>query len=49
MRSPRRRGTTYGLAGTVWTRDAGRGQRVAGRLGHGTVWIDDHHPYLPTP
>jgi betaine-aldehyde dehydrogenase len=39
--------TTYGLAGAVWTRDGGRGQRVAGRLRHGTVWINDYHPYVP--
>ncbi|MCW2610663.1 MAG: betaine-aldehyde dehydrogenase [Actinomycetota bacterium] len=39
--------TTYGLAGAVWTSDAGRGQRVAGRLRHGTVWINDYHPYVP--
>jgi betaine-aldehyde dehydrogenase len=39
--------TIYGLAGAVWTADAGRAQRVAGRLRHGTVWINDYHPYLP--
>ncbi|MGC5006025.1 aldehyde dehydrogenase family protein [Streptomyces sp. DT203] len=39
--------TEYGLAGAVWTADAGRGRRVAGRLRHGTVWINDFHPYLP--
>ncbi|GAA1889523.1 aldehyde dehydrogenase family protein [Paeniglutamicibacter psychrophenolicus] len=39
--------TDYGLAGAVWTQDAGRAQRVAGRLRHGTVWINDFHPYLP--
>ena len=27
--------------------DASRGQRVANRLRHGTVWINDYHPYLP--
>ncbi|MHA7957534.1 aldehyde dehydrogenase family protein [Streptomyces sp. L500] len=39
--------TEYGLAGAVWTKDAGRARRVAGRLRHGTVWINDYHPYLP--
>ena len=37
----------YGLAGAVWTQDAGKAQRVAGRLRHGTVWINDYHPYVP--
>lgn len=39
--------TEYGLAGAVWTQDAGRAQRVAGRLRAGTVWINDYHPYVP--
>jgi betaine-aldehyde dehydrogenase len=39
--------TEYGLAGAVWTSDAGRARRVAARLRHGTVWINDYHPYLP--
>ncbi len=37
----------YGLAGGVWTQDAGKGQRVARRLRMGTVWINDYHPYVP--
>jgi betaine-aldehyde dehydrogenase len=39
--------TMYGLAGAVWSSDASRVQRVAGALRHGTVWINDYHPYLP--
>jgi betaine-aldehyde dehydrogenase len=39
--------TVYGLAGAVWTQDAGKAQRVAERMEHGTVWINDYHPYVP--
>ncbi|MBB4684769.1 aldehyde dehydrogenase family protein [Amycolatopsis jiangsuensis] len=39
--------THYGLAGGIFTSDAARAQRVANRLRHGTVWINDFHPYLP--
>jgi betaine-aldehyde dehydrogenase len=39
--------TDYGLAGAVWTADRARAHRVAGRLRHGTVWINDFGPYLP--
>ncbi|HEV7875584.1 MAG TPA: aldehyde dehydrogenase family protein [Nocardioides sp.] len=40
-------GTDYGLAGAVWTNDRGRAHRVADALRHGTVWINDFHPYVP--
>ena len=39
--------TEYGLAGAVWSADGGRAKRVARRLRHGTVWINDFGPYLP--
>ncbi|MFD7919134.1 aldehyde dehydrogenase family protein [Streptomyces sp. NPDC059740] len=39
--------TEYGLAGAVWSADTARARRVAARLRHGTVWINDFHPYLP--
>jgi len=39
--------TDYGLAGAVWTEDRTLARRVAGRLRHGTVWINDFGPYLP--
>jgi betaine-aldehyde dehydrogenase len=39
--------TSYGLAGAVWTRDRAKAHRVARRLRHGTVWVNDFGPYLP--
>jgi betaine-aldehyde dehydrogenase len=37
----------FGLAGAVWTENAGRAERVAQELRMGTVWINDYHPYVP--
>jgi betaine-aldehyde dehydrogenase len=39
--------TIYGLAGGVWSSDGSKAQRVAGALRHGTIWINDYHPYVP--
>lgn len=39
--------TQYGLAGAVWTSNSGTANRVSRRLRHGTIWINDYHPYLP--
>ena len=39
--------TVYGLAGAVWSQDAGRAHRVASRMRAGTVWINDFQPYVP--
>jgi betaine-aldehyde dehydrogenase len=39
--------TIYGLAGAVWTKDIDKAERVANQLRHGTIWINDYHPYVP--
>jgi betaine-aldehyde dehydrogenase len=39
--------TIYGLAGAVWSGDAAKAQRVARRLRHGTIWVNDYGPYRP--
>ncbi len=42
--------TDYGLAGYVWTRDLGRGNRVALALEAGMVWVNSENVrHLPTP
>jgi succinate-semialdehyde dehydrogenase/glutarate-semialdehyde dehydrogenase len=32
----------FGLGASVWTRDRGRGERIASRIEAGMVWINDH-------
>ncbi|AWB84838.1 betaine-aldehyde dehydrogenase [Corynebacterium liangguodongii] len=39
--------TMYGLSGAVWTTDMATANRVSRALQHGTVWINDYHPYIP--
>ena len=40
----------YGLAGYVWTKDAGRGHRVAQAIEAGMIWVNSENVrHLPTP
>lgn len=38
----------YGLGSSIWTNDVARAHRVAGRLNHGIVWVNDHHRLDPS-
>ena len=37
----------FGLGSSIWTKDVARAHRVAGRLAHGIVWVNDHHRLDP--
>ena len=39
--------TIYGLSGAVWSADTQKAADVAGRLRHGTIWVNDYGPYRP--
>ncbi|MGE0484444.1 MAG: 5-carboxymethyl-2-hydroxymuconate semialdehyde dehydrogenase [Gammaproteobacteria bacterium] len=42
--------TEYGLTGYVWTRDMGRGHRLAAALDAGMIWVNsENNRHLPTP
>jgi len=38
----------FGLGSSIWTKDVARAHRVAGRLTHGIVWVNDHHRLDPS-
>lgn len=39
--------SVYGLGSAIWTGDVARAHRVAARLSHGIVWVNDHHRLDP--
>jgi betaine-aldehyde dehydrogenase/aminobutyraldehyde dehydrogenase len=39
-------GVEYGLAASVWTRDVARALEASRRLHFGTVWVNDHLPFM---
>jgi acyl-CoA reductase-like NAD-dependent aldehyde dehydrogenase len=40
--------TTYGLGGSVWSKDPARARALAARLEAGTVWVNKHQDIGPT-
>jgi acyl-CoA reductase-like NAD-dependent aldehyde dehydrogenase len=38
----------FGLGSSIWTTDVARAHRVASKLTHGIVWVNDHHRLDPS-